>query len=348
MAEFGKIIGLEESNDCKEMEMEKEIKWGLMGAGRISGWFATALSVLPDANCYAIASRTLEKSQQFAKQYEFSRAYGSYEEMLQDDKVDVVYIGTPVREHYNNIMMCLKAGKNVLCEKSLTVNALQAKEVVKLAREKNLFLMEAMWTKCQPVFCQIKQWIADGLLGEIKAVDIHFYTKTGKGHRLYKHELAGGALLDLGYYPVTYACALMNHHPLEVQSHSIIGNGNVDYLDSIVLEYEDGRFTHLSCGLGAEKMVSLYILGTKGRISMQEEYFFQAQKVEVLDFDNDVIASYEGPFLKNGYEFEAIEVMNCLRNGQTESNRVTLDDTVAVMEILDICREKAKFKYDFE
>lgn len=208
--------------------------------------------------------------------------------------------------------------------------------------------MEAMWTKCQPVFRQIKKWIAEGVLGEVQALDIRFYTKAGKGHRLYQHQVAGGALLDLGYYPVTYASALMNHHPLQVQSHSIIGNGNVDYLNSIVLEYKDGKFAHLSCGLGAEKMISLYILGTKGRISMQEEYFFQAEKVEVLDFDNEVIASYEGPFLKNGYEFEAVEVMNCLREGKTESHLVTLDDTVAVMEILDRCREKAKFRYDFE
>lgn len=188
----------------------------------------------------------------------------------------------------------------------------------------------------------------DGVLGEIKAVDICFYTAAGKGHRLYKHELAGGAILDLGYYPVTIACSLLGAKPQNIQCHSVIGEGNVDYLDSLVLEYDSGKFAHLSCGLGAEKMISLYILGTKGRITMQDEYFFQAQKVQVQNFDNEEIASYEGPFLKNGYEYEAMEVMECLKNNKTESDVVTLDDTVAVMEILDACRKQAGFQYDFE
>jgi hypothetical protein len=113
----------------------------------------------------------------------------------------------------------------------------------------------------------------------------------------------------------------------------------VDYLDSVVLEYEDGKFAHLSCGLGSEKMISLYILGTRGRITMQDEFFFQAQSARVLDFDNEVIASYEERFLKNGYEYEAMEVMDCLRRDKTESSLVPLDDTVAVMEVMDICRK---------
>lgn len=343
------MLRKEETVITVKNENENKIRWGVLGAGRISGWFAQALSVLPDAERYAIASRTLEKGQKFAEEYGFTKAYGSYEELVQDEKVDVVYIGTPVREHYQNLMMCLEAGKNVICEKSLTVNAQQAKEAVSLAKQKNVFLMEAMWTKCQPVFRQIKQWIADGLLGEVQAVDIRFYTSAGKGHRLYHHDVAGGALLDLGYYPVTYACAMMNcYHPTNIQSHTIMGKGSVDYLDSIVLEFDGNRFAHLSCGLGSEKMVSLYILGTKGRITMQEEYFFQAQKAELLDFDNQVIASVQSPFLKNGYEYEAIEVMDCLRKGKKESELVSLKDSIAVMEILDRCRSNAKFKYEFE
>ncbi|MDD3403336.1 MAG: Gfo/Idh/MocA family oxidoreductase [Hespellia sp.] len=317
--------------------MEK-MKWGLMGAGRISGWFATALSALDEAEIYAIASRQLEKGQAFAHQYGVTKAYGSYEEMLSDDAVDIVYIGTPIQEHFRCVKMCLEAGKHVLCEKALTENAEQAKQLCALAREKKLFLMEAMWTKCQPVFRQIKQWIADGLLGEIQAADIRFYTKAGEGHRLYKKELAGGALLDLGYYPVTYACDLLGYHPQQIQNHTIVGEKEVDYLDSIVLEYKGGRFAHLSCGLGAEKMVSMYLLGSKGRISMQEEFFFQAQRVEVLDFDNHVLASFAGTFIKNGYEYEALEVMKCLREGRTESEIVKLDDSIAVMEILDQCK----------
>lgn len=332
----------------KENEMKKEIRWGIIGTGRIAGWFAKALTVAPGAQLYAAASRTMEKAEAFRKEYGFQKAYGSYEELLMDEAVDVVYIATPVREHYNNVKMCLEAGKHVLCEKSLTVNAAQARETVRLAREKQLFFMEAMWTKCQPVFRRMKQWVDDGLIGEVLGADISFYTATGKGHRLYKHELAGGALLDLGYYPVTVACSFLGHHPSAVLSHSVIGAGNVDYLDSIVLEYEGGKFAHLSTGLGAEKTTTFYLLGTKGRISIHDELFFQAQHVQAVDFDNHVLASFEEPFLMNGYEYEAMEVMDCIRAGKTESSCVTLDDTVSVMEILDKCRANAGFWYDFE
>ena len=328
--------------------MNQKIRWGYMGAGRIASWFATGMSVLEDAERYAIASRTLEKGEKFAEEYGFTKAYGSYEEMLQDPNVDIVYVATPMVEHYRCVKMCLEAGKNVLCEKALTVNAAQAQELVDMAREKNLFFMEAAWTKCHPVFLKVKEWIDSGLLGEIQGMDVRFYTKAGEGHRLYKRELAGGALLDLGFYPVMYACAFMGHEPKNILSHMIIGEKNVDYLNSIILEYENGKFAHLSSGLGSERTVSAYIMGTKGRILFQDEIFFQATKAVAYDFDNHVLATFEGPFLKNGYEFEAIEAMECLRTGKTESDKVPLDETVAIMKILDTCREQANFKYDFE
>ena len=328
--------------------MNREIRWGFMGTGRIAGCFAKALTVAEGAVCYAAASRTLEKGKSFAAEYGFAKAYGSYEEMLRDDAVDVVYIATPVREHYNNIKMCLEAGKHVLCEKALTVNAAQARQVVALARVKHLFLMEAMWTKCQPVFRRMRQWVADGVIGEVQAVDINFYTAAGKGHRLYRHELAGGALLDLGYYPVICAGSFLGSRPKAVLSHSVIGKGNVDYLDSIILEYEGGKFAHLLCGLGTKKTASMYILGTKGRISLQDGLFFMAERAQAVDFEDNVLASCEEPFLMNGYEYEAMEVMDCIREGKTESALVTLDDTVAVMEILDRCRADAGFYYEFE
>ena len=328
--------------------MKQKIRWGYMGAGRIAGWFATGMSVLEDAELYAIASRTLEKAEKFAREYGFEKAYGSYEEMLQDPRVDIVYVATPVVEHYRCVKMCLDAGKNVLCEKSLTVNAAQAEELVNMAREKKLFFMEAAWSKCQPVFLKIKEWISSGLLGEILGVEARFYTLAGEGHRLYKRELAGGALLDLGCYPIMYACAFMGHEPQRIISHMAMGEKNVDYLDSVILEYEGGKFAHLSCGLGCDRSISAYILGTKGRILLQDEFFFQATKVTAYDFDNHVLETFEGPFLKNGYEFEAMEAMECIRAGKTESEKVPLDETLAIMKILDTCRENAGFKYDFE
>lgn len=328
--------------------MGKEIKWGILGAGRIAGWFSTGLTVVPDAKRYAVASRTLEKGQKFAAEYGYEKAYGSYEELVSDDEVDVVYIATPVMEHYKNIMMCLEHGKHVLCEKSMTVNADQAREAAALAREKHLFLMEALWTKCHPVFREVTRWIREGVIGEIQGIDARFYTACGKGHRLYKKEIGGGALLDLGYYPVACSLAYFDQKPERIISHTIMGEKQVDYLDSIILEFAGGKFAHISTGLGSEKMVSLYILGSRGRISMQDEFFFQAQSARAVDFDNQVLAEIHEPFLKNGYEYEAMEVVSCLQKGQTESSLVKLEDTIASMEIIDTCRKRAGFAFDCE
>ena len=330
-------------------ERMKTIKWGFLATGRICRWFAAALSVTEGAQRYAVASRTEEKAVKFAAEYGFEKAYGSYEALLQDPEVDIVYIGTPVGEHYKHIRMCLEAGKNVLCEKSLTINAAQAREVIALAREKKLFLMEAMWMKCQPVFREVRKWAEDGLLGEVQAADVTFYTACGKGHRLYNYETAGGALLDLGIYPVTYACSFLGYHPEEVLSSMVIGEKKVDYFDSVVLRYPGGKVAHLASGLGSERIITSYLLGSKGRVTLQnDQWFYQAQKAQLLDFDNNVIAEANGPFLKNGYEFEAMEVQKCLLEGRTESELVPLDETIAVMELLDRIRDKAGFRYSFE
>lgn len=316
--------------------MKDKIKWGIIGTGRMAGWFSKGLEAVGDAEKYAVASRTAEKAGHFAEKHGFKKAYGSYEEMILDDEVDIIYIATPIREHYRCIKMCLEGGKHVLCEKCITVNTDELEEVIRIAREKKLFLMEAMWMKCQPVFRQIRESISAGLLGDIKAVDCHFYTAAGKGHRLYRHELAGGALLDLGYYPVTAAVALLGMYPEKVQSHMVIQN-RVDLQDSIILEYKNGNFAHLACGLGTEKSARLYILGTKGRITIQDDLFFQAQKAVAMDFDNEILAEFQGIFQGNGYEYEAMEAQKCLREHKTESTLVPLEESLAAMKILDSC-----------
>lgn len=355
--------------------MSKKIKIGVIGAGRMAGWFSEGLTVVEDAVRYAVGSRTLEKAQAFADKFGYEKAYGSYDEILQDPAVDLVYIATPIREHYDNIKAALEADKPVLCEKSLTVNAAQAEEVVALARSKGLFLMEAMWTRCQPVYRRIKEWVDSGLLGEIKAADGCFYTAAGKGHRLYNAATGGGALLDLGFYPVTYACSFLGMKPDQIHSHTIMGtkpvknemqaskdnaaasaqpgtgktdDAPVDFIDSIVLTYANGGFAHLSTGLGEKKRATMYLMGTKGRVTLQEDLFFQAQQAQAVSFDNEVLASIDEPFLKNGYEYEAIEAVRCLQEGRTESELVPLDDSVAVMRILDTCRANAGFKFPFE
>lgn len=323
------------------------ICWGILGAGRMAGWFSTGLQVVEDANRYAIASRTLEKAERFADTYGFQKNYGSYEEMLQDPKVDIVYIATPVREHYTWIKASLEAGKPVLCEKCITVNRKQLKELICLAQNKHLFLMEAMWMKCQPVFRQIQRWVDSDVLGDVRAMDCHFYTCAGKGHRLYRPELAGGALLDLGYYPVSAAITLIKKDIHNITSRMVI-RGGVDVQDTILLDYKDGCFADLRCGLGAEKSARLYLVGTKGRVILQNEFFFQAQTAQAVDYDNKILAETEGRFRGNGYEYEAMEAQKCLTEGLTESSLVPLSESLAAMTVLDKCRQLNQFYFPFE
>lgn len=326
----------------------KQIKWGIMGAGRISGWFSTALSALPDADRYAVGSRDLAKGQRFAQEYGFKKVYGSYEELVQDPDVDIIYIGTPIRYHYDALLLALHAGKHVLCEKAFTVNAAQANEVCALAREKNLFLMEAMWTKCQPAYRKMLTWIRDGLIGDIQSVEARFFTKSGNGHRLFRHEIAGGALLDLGIYPLTAACDILGYQPEKVISCAALGKERIDYSSSTLLTYPNGAYASVSSGLGLSKMISLFIIGTKGRICIEKEPFFQAEHVEAWGYDDTLLDSFDGKFMKNGYEFEAIEVMDCLRHGKTESDLAPLHETLATMALMDKMRAQWGMKYDFE
>jgi len=327
--------------------MEK-FRWGLMGAGRISGWFAAGLSAVPDAEIYAIGSRTQEKAEAFAAQYGVTKAYGSYEALLADDRIDVVYVGTPVRTHYECVKMCLEAGKHVLCEKTFTVNGREARELQALARAKGLFLMEAMWMKAQPANVEMRRWVRDGLLGEIRAVDATFYTKAMAGHRLYNHDIAGGALLDITVYPIAEACCMLGHAPSEICSTASICSARVDSFDSIVLRYPNGAAAHISGGLAPERTVLFYVEGTEGRILLTRDHFFQLERAAACDYAGNVLASVEAPFRKNGYEFEAEEVMRCIRAGKTESDLVPLSESIAVLEIMDECRRQWGFRYDFE
>lgn len=325
-----------------------QIKWGLMGAGRMSGWFAEALSILPNANRYAIGSRDFTKGKQFAKTYGFQKAYASYEELVNDPEIDIIYIGTPVRHHYDSLMLALNAEKPVLCEKALTVNGAQAREAYALARKKNLFFMEAMWMKCQPAYRKMMEWIRGGLIGDVMSVEARFHTKSMNGHRLFCHEIAGGALLDLGIYPLTAACDILGYRPSEITSRAAIGKENVDYTNSTLLSYENGSFASVASGLALEKMISLFVIGTKGRICTSKEFFFQAQHVEAIGYDDALLGSFDGPFLKNGYEFEAMEAMDCLHHQKTQSDLVPPDESLAMMDLLDTLRAKWGLKYDFE
>ena len=316
--------------------MEKTIRWGIMGCGRIAGTFCNMLKELNGAEIYAVASRTTDKAETFGAKYNAVKCYGTYEELVQDAKVDIVYVATPIGCHYENAKLCLNAGKAVLCEKALTIRAEEAEELYALAQEKNVFFMEAVWTKCHPVFRKIMEWKQNGSFGQVQGVEARFYTAATREHRLMKKN-QGGALYDITLYPLTYACSMLGYEPKEVRALAIKDGEDVDVMESIQLYYENGAFATLTGGLSCERQTSLYIHGSKGRVLIQQEQFHHAQKVALYDWNNQVVEELEEPFQINGYEYEAIEAMKCLREGKTESEMMPMQETIALIRLMEEC-----------
>lgn len=321
----------------------KKIKWGIMGTGRIAGKFCDMLSVLAEEEAleiYAVCSREPQKARDFGARYGIGECYGSYEALAADPAVDLVYVATPVGCHYDNVRLCLEAGKHVLCEKTLTEESGQARALYELAQEKQLFLMEAMWMKCHPVFRKIQEWREQGMLGEIQGVECKFYTKADRNHRLYKNRNQGGVLYDLVLYPLTYACSLLGSEPAEISAAAVIGGDQIDIMNSIRLRYENGSFATLTGGLSPRRQTCLYIQGTEGRILIDQEEFHSAQRVALMDWDNQVVEELEEPFAINGYEYEALEAMECVRQGRTVSSLIPMEDTIRMIALMEECRRQ--------
>lgn len=318
--------------------MDQSIRWGILGTGRIARKFCDTLKELPQAEIYAVGSRTLEKAENFGEEYRIEKRYGSYEAFAAEKGIDIVYVATPIGCHYEHVKLCLNAGKHVLCEKAFTQSAAQAEELYALAKEKQLFLMEAMWMKCQPVFRKIMEWKEQGRFGEIQGVDAKFYTCATREHRLMKDRTQGGSLYDLTIYPITYACALLGYEPSEIRAAAVMDGDGVDVMESIQLLYGNGSFASLTGGLSCERQVSLYIHGTRARVLLEQEYFYKAQRAVLLDWSNQPIEEMEAPFSVNGYEYEALEAMECVCHGRTESALVPMPDTIKVIRLMEKCQ----------
>lgn len=323
----------------------KKIKWGVLGTGKIAHTFAEALKGCDDAELYAVSSRSLEKAEEFAKKYGFSHAYGDYAEMAENSEIDVIYIASPMASHYKNAVTCLKSGRNVLCEKSIGLNFGQAEKMISLAREKNLFFMEAMWMKCRPAYLKVKEWVNSGKIGDIRYIKADFsnYIPYDANDRLFRLDCGGGALLDLGVYPLTFAEAFLGM-PNEIISAANIGKDGVDLSNTILLRYDDGKFVSADNGFELQLSNNAIISGTEGFITMGkwfhctcEATLFNREAKEVENFvcENEI----------NGYEYEIREVHRCLLEGLKESPLVPHENTLNVMKLMDTCREQWKMKF---
>ncbi len=324
------------------------IRWGIIGAGNISSTFATALNSMKEVKLAAVASRDLKRAEEFAKRFDIDKAYGSYEELAADPEIDVVYIGTPHPEHKENAALCIKHGKAVLCEKSFTLNEKDSLYLVNLAAKHRVFLMEAMWTKFLPVTRRVKEWLKEERIGEIRHIKVSFgfYTEFNPESRLYNPELGGGALLDVGVYPITYVLHMVDCLPEQVLSSAVIGRTGVDERNVILMKFPKGILAELSSAVSAETGYDAEFIGDKGRIYVPR--FWCAEEAMLYNSRNELEETIELPFQVNGYVYEAEEVNRCLREGLLESKLLPLKDTLGVMSIMDAMRAEWGLKYPQE
>ena len=327
--------------------MSDKIRWGLIGLGLISRKFANGLAFAPDAEIYAVASRSQDKADAFGAEYGASKCYGSYEELAQDPNVDVAYIGTPNNYHLPHTLLCLDAGKHVLCEKPFAVNAKEAQIMVARAREKNLFLMDAFWTRYFPAMFKLRELLAEYAIGDVMLVTADF---GGRGpvipeRRHFNPDLAGGALLDVGSYCLQFASMIYGKQPADIVSQVAIGETGVDELSVLLFKYSDYEMATLTSALRLGTPHEARVMGSDGYIAIPD--FWHPSELTLVRPGREA-QTFSFPYEGEGFHFEAIEVGRCIRAGLTESPIYPLDETLAIMETLDRIRADWGMRYPFE
>lgn len=325
--------------------MEK-LKVAILGAGRIACTMARTLNGMTEACAYAIASRSLEKAQAFARDNHVEKAYGSYEEMLQDENVDLVYIAVPHSHHLSCAKLCISYGKPVLVEKAFTANTTQAKELLDYAKEKNVFITEAIWTRYMPSREIIHNIVSRGELGEVTSLTANLgYALTHK-ERIVKPELAGGALLDIGIYPLNFASMVFGNDIVKMDSVCLKHETGVDAQDTIVLTYPDGKIATLFTTLYAATEQYGILYGTKGYLIAHN--INNIDKIELYTPERKLLRTVEVPAQITGYEYEVRSCKKALEEGRLECPEMPHAETIKMMEWMDQLRKDWDIQFPFE
>ena len=319
---------------------------GFIGAGRIANTLASTMARMEDVNLYAVAARDLDRAQAFAAQYGFDRAYGSYEEMLRDPNVELVYIATPHSHHAEHMKLCIEHGKNVLCEKAFTLNAAQARQIAALARERGVYVAEAIWTRYMPSRAMINEVLASGIIGNVTALTATLCYPVAYKERCIRPELAGGALLDVGVYCLNFALMHFGDDIERMDSSVRMTDTGVDAMETITLHYRDGRMAVITAGVLARGDRKGIFYGDKGYIIV--ENINNPQSISVYDLTDTLVKKLEVPAQITGYEYQIREAMARIRAGETESASMPLDTTIAVMERMDALRKDWGLIYPME
>ena len=326
--------------------MSKKIKWGILGCGKIANKFASDLKLVEDAELAAIASRNPEKLATFSREHRPAQAFDTYEALVNCADVEAIYVATPHGMHYDHVMLCLRNGKAVLCEKAFALNLAQAREMVEFARKQKIFLMEAFWTKFLPQYQKVIDIIRSGKIGEIKLIqsDFGFNAPEPKAQRLYDPLLGGGSLLDIGIYPVFLAQSILGK-PTQVHAFITPYESGVDEQCVMTMKFAGGALAVLSSTFAAETPVEAMIAGTSGRIVMRNRFHNATGTVELVTGREDVRLIDVPREAGFGYQFETRHVNECLRSGLTESPVMTHADTLMLMETLDRIRKVCDVRY---
>ena len=325
----------------------RKFRWGILGTGAIAKQFVQGLRSVPDAEVFAVGSRSEASATKFAEKRNIPRRHASYQDLASDPDVDVVYIATPHPFHAENATLCLQAGKAVLCEKPFCVNAAEAKRVVELAREKRLFIMEGMWTRFFPLMEEVRRLGSERAIGEARMlnVDFGFRADLDPASRLFDQRLGGGALLDVGVYCVSFASMVLGR-PSGFVGLPHLGETGVDEQASVILEHEGGRLANLSIGIRTATPQEATIMGTEGYVRIHAPWW--RPKSMTIYRPKEESETVHAPVSGNGFNYEAAEVMRCLEAGKTESDIMPLDETVSVMRTMDGIRAAWGLRYPGE
>lgn len=322
------------------------MKVGIIGAGNIAGTMADTLRKMDSVESYGVAAREYGRAAEFAEAYGIQKAYGSYRELAEDPEVELVYIATPHSHHYEHIKLCLDHGKHVLCEKTFTVNEAQAREVLALAEERRLLLTEAIWTRYMPMRKVLDDVVSIGVIGRPYMLTANLgYIINGK-ERIRRPELAGGALLDVGVYPLNFASMVFGDEVERITGTAVMMDTGVDAQNSITLSYKDGRMAVLNSsamGLSDRRGV---IYGDNGFIEV--ENINNCEKIKVYDKKRTLLASYDKPRQISGYEYEVEACVRAIENGELECSEMPHEETLRIMGWMDELRRQWGMVYPME
>jgi len=321
--------------------MSKTYNWAILGCGKIARKFANDLKTLPNAKLYAAASRSIENAQQFASELGFEKAYGSYEEMVNDPAVDVVYIASPHSHHFEHALLCLNHQKSVLCEKAFAMNSREVSEMIEASRKNNTFLMEAFWTMFQPSFQKAMEIIRSGELGALKMVhsDFAFNADYNPERRLYNVELGGGSLLDIGIYPIFMTLMALGK-PSEIKTMASFCPTGAEESIMMSFKYSGGQIASLVSSFACHSSTQTEFSFENGFIRLNRRFYTPTSLTYWKSFEEEKLITFEKG-IGFGYELEAAHVMDCLDAGKIESDLMSHSISSDLMEIMDQVRKDA-------